>query len=118
MRFWLYPSGSLSRRHYRFFLLIYFLFILPALTFFFLAFIVIGVRGADGMLKTEPDAKVFLMTTIYVLFCLWPFFVASLKRLHDLGLKGKKSFFHFNPIDNYRLARRMLLERGNSAEED
>lgn len=78
----------------------------------------LGVRQPEGILQGDTNAKIIILAVTYFMFCLWPLMVASLKRLHDLGYRGRDYFFSLNPIKNFKLGKEMLTRPGGSADED
>lgn len=118
LRFWLNPAGTLSRRHFRIFLGIYFAILLPTFTAILMAFLILGYRRESGILHTETTVKFWILATIYTIMSGWPLVVASIKRMNDLKLRGPFRFFYFNPVRTFQNFSRMLNERGPSAEED
>jgi len=93
------------------------MFMLPLFTTIFLAFLVLGYRGPEGILQTDTMPKLFIMSFAYGLLCLWPLMVASLKRMHDLGLRGRDYFFSLNPLRNFKLGRSLIKEKGQLGED-
>lgn len=118
LRFWIHPSGKLSLRAYRIFLLTYIFIFIPVTGVSFLAFLWLGVRQPEGILQDETPTKVIILSCTYFVFCYWPLMVASLKRMHDLGYRGRDYFFSFNPIKSFKVGREMLSRPGSSADED
>ncbi len=84
----------------------------------FMAFLILGWRREEGILHQDPQVKFIIISTIFTVMSIWPLAVASIKRMHDLGLRGPVKFLRFDPIHGYRTLIRILTERGPSADED
>jgi len=89
---------------------------IPLFAAVYLSFLVIGFRSQKGVFREEPTARIFILTSVFVILTLWPMIVASLKRMHDLGLRGRDYFLSFNPPRNLRLAIRLIREPGKTPE--
>jgi uncharacterized membrane protein YhaH (DUF805 family) len=96
----------------------YVLGLLPVFTATFLAFLVLGSRGRDALFNEDGQARSIILTSVYVILTLWPLMVASLKRMHDLNLRGRDYFFSINPIRNFQLGRRLISEPGSLVQDD
>ena len=112
------PSGAINRHQYRLFLVIYSLLFFPLITFVYLAVIVLGFRSPEGLLHGQLTFKVVIVSAIYVLLLSWPFLVASVKRMHDLGYSTRRNFFSWNPIDSVRIGRDLLMKIGKDRSDD
>ena len=112
------PSGAINRRQYRIFLAIYACLLAPILTALYLAIIVLGFRSPEGFMHGELQLKTIAVSAIYVLLLAWPFLVASVKRMHDLGYSTRRNFFSWNPLDSMRIGRDLLMKIGKDRSDD
>jgi uncharacterized membrane protein YhaH (DUF805 family) len=114
LRFFISPMGRISANRYRAFLMWYFLGVLPAMMILFMAFMVLGWRGGQGILRTKPSFAVIAGAVFYTLAALWPFVAATIRRMHDLNYHFWSHFFILSPRKTFRLANDLLFKRGHS----
>jgi len=112
------PSVAINRHQYRLFLCIYAVVLVPALTGLYLAVLILGFRSPSGFMHGNLNVKVIILSTVYVLLLSWPFLVASVKRMHDLGYSVRRNFFSWNPLDSLKIGRDLLMKIGKDKSDD
>lgn len=111
-RYFLVPSGRMSLKRYRLFFLAYFFILLPFLVLVFFGLLSLGSKSNSGVVHQVSGGSVYVASLFYFAACLWPIFVATHRRMNDLGIKFREYFFVISPLKTLKLGRALFFKEG------
>lgn len=105
--------GRLSARQYRIFLAVYFFLFIPLVLILVSALLVIGARSPTGLFRLIPVPYLMGGSVLIAFTCLVPFFATTIRRLHDLNLRGRDVLLKIRPKLPKNLLQKMLWDAGD-----